>query len=219
MTNTKQNKTSRDVIYEYLRQKMCSGDLLPGSTLSLSEITKDLDISKTPLREALIRLEAEGFVTIYPRSKVVINKLEEDDIEYLYDIIGSVEATMLRRGLPFYTESDLVKMESFIHNMRAALDEGDIRQYNREHRAIHALFAEVAPNLLAERVLTPLQNRLWDLPRHSFMISWLRQACDEHQKIVDALRAKDADLVVDIVKNEHWSFSAQKTYIQKTYFL
>lgn len=219
MTTTKQNKTSRDVIYEYLRQRMCSGDLLPGSTLSLSEITKDLDISKTPLREALIRLEAEGFVTIYPRSKVVINKLEEDDIEYLYDIIGSVEATMLRRGLPFYTEENLVKMESLIHKMRAALDEGDIRQYNREHRSIHALFAEVAPNLLAERVLTPLQNRLWDLPRHSFMISWLRQACDEHQKIVDALRARDAELVTNIIKNEHWSFSAQQNYIRKTYFI
>lgn len=219
MINTKKSKTSRDVIYEYLRQRMCSGDLLPGSTLSISEITKALGISKTPLREALIRLEAEGFVTIYPRSKVVINKLEEDDIEYLYNIIGSIEATMLRRGLPFYTENNLVKMESLIHKMRAALDEGDIRQYNREHRAIHALFAEVAPNLLAERVLIPLQNRLWDLPRHSFMISWLRQACDEHQKIVDALRAKDEKLTVDIIKNEHWSFSAQKTYIQKTYFI
>ncbi len=56
-----------DQVYEYLRRQMNQGDLLPGSTINIAEIANQLGISKTPLRDALIHLELEGFVTIIPR--------------------------------------------------------------------------------------------------------------------------------------------------------
>ena len=68
------------MVYEYIRQQMREGSLLPGSVLDLPAISHKLGISNTPLRDSLIRLEAEGYLTIYPRSKVVINTLE--GIEY-----------------------------------------------------------------------------------------------------------------------------------------
>ena len=68
------------------------GFLLPGSTINIGEIAKQLGISKTPLRDALIHLEMEGFVTILPRRGVRVNVFELQDVKNAYDAIGLVEA-------------------------------------------------------------------------------------------------------------------------------
>lgn len=83
------------MVYEYIRQQMREGSLLPGSVLDLPAISHKLGISNTPLRDSLIRLEAEGYLTIYPRSKVVINTLEAEDFPFLYEIMGALEYTII----------------------------------------------------------------------------------------------------------------------------
>ena len=84
-----QDKTHslRDQVYEKLSDKLHRGELLPGSIIDQKKICSELGISRTPLNNALIRLDAEGIVTIHPRSRVTVNKLEEEDIQYLYEII------------------------------------------------------------------------------------------------------------------------------------
>lgn len=59
-------KSLREQVYEFLRKELTEGKLIPGSSVNLTEISEQLGISKTPLRDALIQLEAEGFVTIAP---------------------------------------------------------------------------------------------------------------------------------------------------------
>ena len=68
-------KSLREQVYEYIRDQMMTGHILPNTTLNLNQISDHLGISKTPLRDALIRLEVEGFVTIMPRRGVVVNAL------------------------------------------------------------------------------------------------------------------------------------------------
>jgi DNA-binding GntR family transcriptional regulator len=65
----------REQVYHFFRQQMQSGMLAPGASINLNEISKKLAISKTPLRDALIQLETEGFVTILPRRGIIVNKL------------------------------------------------------------------------------------------------------------------------------------------------
>ncbi len=73
----------REQVYEYLRNEMITGGLVPGSTINLNRIAEQLGISKTPLRDALIHLELEGFVTILPRKGVMVNALTLEDVSVL----------------------------------------------------------------------------------------------------------------------------------------
>ena len=103
----------RDKIYRYLLRKLNESKLFPGAIIDQKEICSEFGISRTPLTNALIRLEAEGIVSIHPRSRVVVNKLEEEDIHYLYKIIGSIEGTLITKGFPHYTSDILDKMTSW----------------------------------------------------------------------------------------------------------
>ena len=62
----------REQVYEYLRDEISNRKLLPGATININEISRQLGISKTPLRDAIIQLETEGFVTILPRRGVTV---------------------------------------------------------------------------------------------------------------------------------------------------
>ena len=86
-------KSLKEQVYEYLREQMRKGGLGPGSTIDMEETSKRLGVSKTPLRDALLLLETEGFVSVLPRRKVVVNPLTLQDIKDYYEILVVSMAT------------------------------------------------------------------------------------------------------------------------------
>ena len=85
----------REQVYHFFWQEMQNGVLAPGTAINLNEISKKLGISKTPLRDALIQLETEGFVTILPRRGIIVNSLPLHDIKSYYEILGALESSAL----------------------------------------------------------------------------------------------------------------------------
>jgi len=81
-------KSLRELVYTYFCEQMQSGKLSSGNYVDQSEICRELHISKAPLRDALIQLETEGFVSILPRKGVVINSLTLQDIINCYGILA-----------------------------------------------------------------------------------------------------------------------------------
>ena len=137
--------SGRMMVYEYIRQQMREGSLLPGSVLDLPAISHKLGISNTPLRDSLIRLEAEGYLTIYPRSKVVINTLEAEDFPFLYEIMGALEYTIIAGSIDQYTEDSIAKMLRLSGDMREAVMSGDMVTYDRLHYLFHSVFLKFPP--------------------------------------------------------------------------
>lgn len=209
----------RDQVYEYLCRAMHKGEMLPGSVIDQKKICNELNISRTPLSNALIRLDAEGIVTIYPRSRVIVNKLEEEDINYLYEIIGTIESTLVSKGLENYNDDILNQMETWNKKMITYIEKGDLRSYDPLHYRFHQVFIELASNIFAERILRPIKNRLWDFPKKSFPQKWYLEACAEHQTIIDALRIKDMSKATSCIKEVHWGFKFNQKYIQMAYFV
>ena len=85
----------REQVYHFFWQEMQNGVLAPGTAINLNEISQKLGISKTPLRDALIQLETEGFVTILPRRGIIVNTLSLNDIKSYYEILGALESSAL----------------------------------------------------------------------------------------------------------------------------
>jgi len=83
------NGTLREKVYNYLREELAKGSLIPGSYIDQKAICENLEISRAPLRDALIQLETEQFIQILPRRGVLIKKLSLEDIKNSYEIIGS----------------------------------------------------------------------------------------------------------------------------------
>lgn len=211
--------SGRMLVYGYIRQQMREGNLLPGSVLNLQAISQKLGISNTPLRDSLIRLEAEGYLTIYPRSKVVINTLEADDFPFLYEIMGGLEYTIIAGSIDQYAEATIAKMRRLNADMKEAVLNGDMVTYDRLHYLFHSVFFEISPNIFAERILSPIKNRLWDFPRKNFVREWYLAAVEEHFLIIDAIEERNSERLMHCVKELHWGYKYNAKYIRKEYNL
>lgn len=217
MELTHSEKSAREKVYEYLLKQMREGVLLPGSTLNLKDISKKLAMSNTPLRDSLIKLEAEGFLTIYPRSKVVINSLEYEDFPFLYGTIGTIEALLIAGSIDAYTPEHLEYLYKKNEEMQNALDEDDMVTYDKCHYDFHDIFIELGKNIFAERIITPIKNRLWDFPRKNFTKEWYQNAIKEHGQIVDSIKEKNIAKIEYIIKQIHWGIDYNLHYIKKAY--
>ncbi|MCG8634240.1 MAG: GntR family transcriptional regulator [Desulfobacterales bacterium] len=205
-------------VYDQIRIEMDKGNFSPGSFIRLNELSKQMGISKTPLREAMIRLETEGFVTIYPRQGVVVNRFSLEDSRYLFGVIGSLESDMITANFDKFDKAIIEKMQGYCRVMRQALDEDDLTAYDQTHWKYHQVFTDLSDNIFVNRIIAPIKHRLWDCPKRGFSKKWITMACDEHEGIVAALDAKDLEQALFLIRNRHWSYQYNEAYIRKVYF-
>lgn len=214
-----QLRSLREQVYEYLRDAINRGELHAGSFLDQNQLSARLGISKTPLRDALIQLESEGFVSILPRRGVVVNELTLDDIRHLYEIIGALEGVTVVAVAAKLDGSHLETMRSLNVEMIAAVEAGDFDTYYGRNLEFHNEFLRLSDNTALLRTVENLKHRLYDFPRRgSFVAAWERASTGEHAAFLDLLEDRDFRGAADFLRDVHWSFAVQRRFILRYYF-
>ena len=95
LTTISNGQLLRTQVYDYLRDQMKLGVLKPGASINIKELSEELGVSRTPLRDALLLLQANGFVTILPQRGIIINDLTVQEVKYIYEILGGLESRLL----------------------------------------------------------------------------------------------------------------------------
>jgi len=143
-----QQKTSRtDAAYARLKDRIISGALPPGEQVDAARLSEDLSLGRTPIREALLRLQAEGIVEIIPKRGVRIVPLSADDLTEIYQVISAVEveaARMLADSKP--TVDELSGLSDVVERMMVAARENDREAWTRANEAFHRLLLDLNPN-------------------------------------------------------------------------
>ncbi len=217
MVGTLKYESLSERVYQHLRLQMNSGGLTPGSTINIGEIAEQLGISKTPLRDALIHLECEGFVTILPRRGVLVNTLSIEDVRNAYDSIGLAEAHMIRENIDAITGSHIKKLEILNQKMISEIQSGDFSNLFESNLEFHNTYLDVSVNSMLKKFILPIKHRLYDFPRHNFIAEWELRNCGEHAEFITCLKTKDGEGAAHVLKNIHWSFETQEKYIYQFY--
>jgi DNA-binding GntR family transcriptional regulator len=211
-------KSLREQVYEFLREELSSGKLIPGSAINLAEISSRLGVSKTPLRDALLQLDTEGFVTISPRRGVFVNKLTLDDIRHSYEIVGALESAVILTVFDRIEPYHLSKMKALNSSLTAALEREDFESYYLRNIEFHHVFLDLSDNEALRRIILPIKQRLYDFPRRGYIKEWELNNCNDHQQLIEALEGGDRDAAVRVWRDVHWSFPVQEEYIRRFYF-
>ncbi len=151
-------KSLKEQVYGYLREQMRTGGLRPGSVIDMEETSGRLGVSKTPLRDALLLLEMEGFVSILPRRKVIVNPLTFQDIRDFYEILGALEATALGAAFDRLGEAELSLMETLNAEMKQAIDQDDFDLYYEKNLAFHNVFLNLSGNGYLKKTVNTLKK-------------------------------------------------------------
>ena len=213
-------RSLREQVYEHLRDAMNRGDLQPGAFLDLNAIAERLGISRTPLREALLQLETQGFVTVLPRRGFRLNPLSLDDIRHYYEIIGALEAATLKDHGADLSARDVARMRKLNTGMAAAVAANDFDRYYALNLAFHEVYLGLSDNKSLLALVRSLKQRLYDWPRRAgFVRSWEEHSiAEEHSRFLELLERGAHREAATFLQEVHWSFQVQEKFIHAYYF-
>ena len=213
-------KPLREQVYDYLKRKMNEREIVPGTSINLRKMSSQLGISKTPLRDALLQLEGEGFVTILPRRGIVVNELSQRDIKDFYEIIGALESSTVRIAASLITPGVLAEPASINDAMDTAWRRGNAEEYNDLNTEFHCTLPRLSGNRHLLRLLSNYRRRLYDfMPRRDELIhDWEVRSMAEHREFVFLLEEGKCEEAASLLQNVHWSFALQDQFIRVYYF-
>jgi DNA-binding GntR family transcriptional regulator len=217
--DTQPPRSLREEVYDYLRHEMSRGGLQPGSFLDLNHLAKRIGVSRTPLREALLHLETQGFITVLPRKGFRLNPLTLEDIRNYFEIIGALEAaTMLTVGRDLGPE-DLATMRRLNVEMAEFVAANDFTRYYDTNLAFHEVYLGRSRNRQMLDIIRSLKQRLYDWPRREgFVKAWEEESIHvEHERLLQLLERGSVEEAAAYLQHVHWSFRLQEPYIH-TYF-
>lgn len=179
----------KDLAAAEIRQRIFSGDLRPGSKIDQEALATELGMSKLPVREALISLDSEGLINSIARRGAFVAELTRDDIRDHYQIFGTVAGLAAERAASSLTDAELTELEELLEQMEAVDEPVRQEQLNHEfHRRIN-----VAGQ--SRRLASVIGLLSKSLPSHfyEFHTEWADTARDDHRKILEALKDRDAE--------------------------
>jgi DNA-binding GntR family transcriptional regulator len=211
-------RSLRQQVYEYLRTELQEGRLLPGAFIRLNDISEKLGVSKTPLRDAIIQMECEGFVTILPRRGVLVNKLSIQDIKNVLEIVGALESAVIVSVFDKFDATHVGEMQRLNDAMIAAIHREDYEAYYKLNIRFHDVFLNLSENTALQNIVLPLKQRLYDFPRRTYIQEWEFINCQEHRRFIDLVQQGARDQAAALMRDSHWSFAAYEKFIRRFYF-
>lgn len=203
-------------VYQYLREQMSIGDLFPGSIINIGKISKQLGISKTPLRDALIHLEVEGFVTILPRRGVKVNSLTLSDVKNAYDALSIIEASIIVDFFDRFEQIHFAQLEELHEKMISDVSKENYQDLFQTNLKFHNICVDRSDNTLLKKFMLPVKQKLYDFPKQNFLKEWELRNCMEHEQIIKFLKQGEPEKAGEILK-QHWSFKYQEKFIKQFY--
>lgn len=176
-----------------LRQMLVEGRVAPGAKLNERELADLLKVSRTPLREAIKMLAAEGLVELLPNRGAIAVQLTEADVLNTFEVMAGLEAQSGELAAQRITDAELAEIRAMHYEMLAAYTRGDLSTYYRINARIHTAINAAAKNPVLTSTYRQVNARLQALRFRSNQDGekWAN-AVKEHEKMIDALAARDA---------------------------
>ena len=207
----KKGQLLRTQVYDHLRQMLVTGTLKPGDFISCNKIAAELQVGRTPLRDALLQLQSDGFVTFYPQRGVQVREFSLGELVKLYEVCGALDAQALLLGFPRMDASVLEAMEQCNRRMRECCTQGDNIAFVRHNIAFHDMYLHLCDNEILNGLLTTMRQRLfefsWDGWHGQWGRSWREQNHQEHEDLIALLRNGNVKDAAEYLRTVHWSYN------------
>ena len=183
-----------DEVAAQLRDRIFAGELMPGTFLDEARLAEQMEISRTPLREALKVLTAEGLVRHEPRRGCFVNEVTEQDLDEIFPVIALLEGRCAREAALNATDADLQQLETLHEKLNRHAKARRINDYYVANFAIHEAIITLANNRWLAQVIGDLR-KIVKLARLQQLHApgRLDQSLSEHMAVFAALKARDPE--------------------------
>ncbi len=188
-------KPLRELVFESLREAILSGQLKPGERLMEIQLAEEMGVSRTPVREAIRKLELEGTVVMIPRKGAYVAGLSMKDIADVFEIRGALEGLAAELASERITEEEMEELERYLVKTAEDIDVGDLGQVVQTDTDFHSLLYRASRNSRLSQIIHNLREQIQRFRATSLSYPGrMKNALEEHRKIVEAIAARDGDL-------------------------
>lgn len=200
-----QKKLMRATAYDILREAIISGELAPGESIKDTELAARLGLSRTPVREALVRLADAGMVESKPGVYTRVTSLNRADVTATLDVLQALHGIAVRDGVPRLTDEHLRAMREHNTGFVGALERLDVAEALAADHKFHAVLVEASANPVLLRLidqLHPMIDRI--LFRKFSTLLGGRDTIDHHNELIDLCVRGDAAAAAEL-SADHWA--------------
>lgn len=194
-----QGRLRRELAYEAIRERILSGEFRPGQALSELALAESFRASRTPVREALMRLEEEGLIEIVPRRGPTVRLLAPQEMYEILLVREALESLAARIAASRISLAQVRQLRTEWEELRDTLSDDLLETIDQKSREFHVVVTEASEHRMIAQLLASIRGRvevsrrLYLKPTGKVTLERARRSCKEHLQIIDALEARDAD--------------------------
>lgn len=194
--------TARDVVIEELRRRILDLSLEPGSSLAENELANELGVSRTPVREALILLAAEGLVEIYPQVGTFVSRIDPVAVADAQFIREALETASMRQLVPQIQSSQIIELRDILEQQRLAVKARDVDRFFKLDEQLHRAMMTLAGHGPAWAVVGSAKAHLDRARRACLPVAdTLDRMFRQHSDIVNKLAGGDTDEAEGVLRS------------------
>ena len=183
--------------YRYIRDEIVQGRINGRQHLTEGFFATRYGISKSPIREALTRLESEGLITIVPRRGAFVRDFSIHDVEEIYELREILETRVVRDAV--LNAKVLTRLRDIVRSAQSCLKKNDKPNYIREDMAFHTTLANASSNSRLRKMLESMHNQMLILRRQTFELS-SHTSTTQHLRILEALEKGRKDRAAKLME-------------------
>jgi DNA-binding GntR family transcriptional regulator len=194
-------KPLREVVFDVLRGAIANGTLRPGERLMENQLAEELRVSRTPVREAIRKLEQEGFVVMVPRRGTYVADISVRDINEVFEIRTALEALAASLAAERITDSDLEKLEELLVEIGGFIKQGDTDKLIEADSQFHDILYNSTNNKTLATIIGNLREKITVFRAIAYAYPGrAKRSFEEHRLLVNALARRDSESAQQVAR-------------------
>jgi len=194
-------KPLREIVFETLRDAIITGKMSPGERLMEIQLAEEMGVSRTPVREAIRKLELEGFVVMVPRKGAYVAGVSIKDIADVFEVRAALEGLAASLAAERITEDELDRLERSIVSINEVSDGKNINKVVESDIDFHDMLYQASRNQKLITIITNLKEQLQRYRATSLAEEGrTKDAVDEHKQIVEAISERNGELAAELAR-------------------
>ena len=193
-------KSKVDIVHETLLGDIARGAYRPNDRLVIREVAKQMNVSDIPVREAIRRLESQGYVCLNANQGAVVCGINQDDLVAIFQVKGMIEGYASRLSADYLKPEDIRYLRAINNKNKVAFEQGDDKEYARHNTQFHLEIYNKNPSTMLYNMIVDLYQK-WNVTKSVFLVvpNRMEESYQEHEEIIRLLEEKRYDEIEQCV--------------------
>lgn len=194
----------KEYVYHEIKQRLINNEIKPGERIWEEEIAAELEVSRTPVREAINRLIAEEFVENRPRKGIFAAEISKEELRKMLDVRIALESLSVSQCCKLISEEEKDELRAIFRDYKREMEEGEYEKASQLDSKMHRFIAKIADNKKLEAYINDIQD--FFAYSRPYTVKWteakIKRAINDHKELIDALCNGNEERAIEIIRED-----------------